>query len=194
MNLSMYNASVPVFTHGLKNLAAVLKKGADHAKARGIEPAVLVNARLFPDMFPLARQVQIATDMAKGGAARLAGVEVPSFPDTESSFEELQQRIARTLAFLKGLKATQYAGADARHIQLQMRMGSIGFDGRDYLVGWVLPNFYFHLATAYNILRHNGVELSKADFLGSVPGAQMPTTKPAKAKKVARRKPAGKKK
>ena len=194
MSLSMYNASVPMLIHGLKNLAGILEKGADHAKAKGFEPAVLVNARLFPDMFALARQVQIATDMAKGGGARLAGVEVPSYPDTESTFPELRERVARTIAFLKSLKPAQFEGAEKRAIQLQMRMGAIGFEGQSYLVGWVLPNFYFHLTTAYNILRHNGVELSKADFLGQVPGAKMPQAKPAPKKRATAKKRAPAKK
>ena len=160
--------SIPVMIHHLKNLAAILKKGADHAKARGIDPDVLINARLYPDMFPLVRQVQIATDSAKGAAARLAGVEVPSFPDTEKSFPELQARVARTVAFLKSVKPAQFADAAGRDIQLQMRMGRIGFDGESYLLGWALPNFYFHLTTAYDILRHNGVPLGKRDFLASL--------------------------
>jgi len=187
MPLSMYQTSVPVLIHNLKTLAAILKKGADHAKTRGIEPSVLVNARLFPDMFPLSRQVQIATDMAKGGAARLAGVEMPSFPDTESSFPELQERIAKTVAFLKSIKPAQLEGSEAREVQLQMRMGSIAFNGQNYLLGWVLPNVYFHITTAYNILRHNGVELGKWDFLGKAPGADIrggPAKKPARQKKA----------
>jgi hypothetical protein len=188
MSQSMYAATVPVLIHGLKNLAAILKKGADHAKAKGIEPAVLVNARLYPDMFPLARQVQIATDMAKGGGARLAGTEVPSFADTETSFPELQERVTRTIAFLKSLKPAQFDGAGSRVIHLQMRMGAIDFDGQSYLAGWVLPNFYFHTTTAYNILRHNGVELGKWDFLGKVPGARMVQAKPPRARKAARAK------
>jgi hypothetical protein len=186
MSLSMHAISIPVMIHNLENLAAILKKGADHAQAKGIDPAVLVNARLFPDMFPLARQVQIATDSAKGAAARLSGSEIPSFPDTETSFPELQSRVARTIAFLKSIKPARFDGADARDIQLQMRMGSIGFDGQSYLLGWALPNFYFHLTTAYNILRHNGVELGKWDFLGKVPGSRTAAAKPP-AKKAAKR-------
>jgi len=172
MSLSMYDASVPVFVHNLKVLAALLKKGAAHAKARGIDPAVLVNARLFPDMFPLARQVQIATDMAKGGGARLAGVEIPSLADTETTFPELQERVSRTLAFLKTLRPAQFEGSEARAIQLQLRIGKLEFSGAQYLLGWVLPNLYFHVTTTYNILRHNGVELGKADFLGRAPAAK----------------------
>jgi hypothetical protein len=191
MSLDMHHASIPVLIHGLRNLSAILKKGADHAKAKGIDPAVLLNARLFPDMFPLTRQVQIATDMAKGCAARLAGIENPVFPDTEASFPELQERVTRTIAFLRSVKAAELRGSESRAIQLQMRMGAITFDrGQDFLAGWVLPNFYFHLATAYNILRHNGVELSKGDFLGKVPGAVMPgaARAPAKKKKPAKAK------
>ena len=187
MSVSLYTVSIPVMIHNLKNLAAILKKGADHAKARGIDPEVLINARLSPDMFPLVRQVQIATDSAKGAAARLAGVDVPSFPDTEKSFPELQARVARTIAFLKSVKPAQLEDADQRDIQLQLRMGSVGFDGESYLVGWALPNFYFHVTTAYNILRHNGVDLGKWDFLGKVPGARMAPAKPA-ARKPARAK------
>lgn len=190
MSLSMYQASIPVLIHNLKTLAAILKKGADHARARGIEPAVLLNARLFPDMFPLVRQVQIATDMAKGGGARLAGVEIPSFPDTEASFPELQQRITRTVAFLKSIKPERLEGSEQREVNLQMRMGAVSFTGQSYLLGWVIPNVYFHVTTAYNILRHNGVELGKWDFLGKAPGAVIRTGKPAKkpAKKRAPRK------
>jgi uncharacterized protein len=173
MSLSMYQASVPVLIHNLKALAGILKKGADHARARGIDPAVLVDARLFPDMFPLARQVQIATDMAKGGAARLAGVEIPSFPDTESSFPELQERITRTIAFLKSIRPAQLEGSERREVNLQMRMGAVSFTGQYYLLSWVMPNVYFHVTTAYNILRHNGVPLGKMNFLGQVPGMQM---------------------
>jgi hypothetical protein len=181
----MYQASVPVLIHNLKALSAILKKGADHARARGIDPAVLVDARLFPDMFPLVRQVQIATDMAKGGAARLAGVEVPSFPDTESSFPELQERIARTIAFLKGIKPAQLEGSEQREVNLQMRLGAVSFTGQYYLLSWVMPNVYFHVTTAYNILRHNGVELGKWDFLGKAPGANIKAGKAGKAGKPA---------
>ena len=189
MSVSMYNATVPVLVHGLKNLSTILKAGADHAKDKGIDPAVLVNARLYPDMFPLARQVQIATDMAKGGAARLAGVEIPSYPDTETSFPELQKRLARTIAFVKSVSAAQLAGSAARDIQLQLRVGSIGFSGQAYLLGWVMPNFYFHATTAYNILRHNGVVLGKWDFLGKPPGVKPPAGKPpARARKPAKKK------
>jgi hypothetical protein len=166
MSISMYAASVPVFTRLLKNLRGVLEKGAAHAAARKIDPAVLVQGRLFPDMFPLSRQVQIASDTAKGCAARLAGVEVPKFEDTETTFPELLARIDKTLGFLKTLQPAQIDGSEERKVTLQMRTGPREFDGLNYLLHFATPNFYFHCATAYNILRHNGVELGKPDFLG----------------------------
>ncbi|GAB2887501.1 DUF1993 family protein [Uliginosibacterium flavum] len=167
MALTMYEASIPALKKTLSSLAAILAKAAEHAQTKKIEPAVLVNARLFPDMFALARQVQIATDQAKGCAARLAGVEIPKFEDTETSFEELQVRIAKTIAFLDGVSADQINASEARDIVLQLHETRLEFKGADYLLNWVLPNFYFHVTTAYNILRHNGVEIGKRDFLGS---------------------------
>jgi len=166
MTISMYSASVPVFIRALGNLAGVLEKGAAYAEAKKIDQSVLLNSRLYPDMFPLARQVQIATDMVKGGAARLAGVEPPPYADTEASFAELQARIAKTMNFLNSLKQEQIEGSEGRAITLANRFGTLEFTGLDYLVGFVLPNLYFHSATAYNILRHCGVELGKQDFLG----------------------------
>jgi len=162
----MYDASIPALKKTLSSLAAILAKAAEHAQTKKIEPAVLVNARLFPDMFALARQVQIATDQAKGCAARLAGVEIPKFEDTETSFEELQARIAKTIAFLDGVSVAQINGNEDRDIVLQLHETRLEFKGADYLLNWVLPNFYFHVTTAYNILRHNGVEIGKRDFLG----------------------------
>lgn len=167
MSLSMYDASVPVFVRMLENLAAILKKAESHAEARKIDPAVLVGGRLAPDMFPLTRQVQIATDGAKGGAARLAGVEIPSYPDTETTFGELQERVAKTVAFLKSLPADQIEGSETRVITLKMRGVDASFPGQPYLLNFVLPNFYFHLAATYLILRHNGIELGKMDYLGA---------------------------
>lgn len=165
MALSMYDASVPVLKHMLNNLAVILQKSAEHAESRKIEPGVLVNARLFPDMFPLARQVQIATDQAKGCAARLAGIAIPSFEDNETTFDELLARIAKTTAFLDSIEAQQIDGSEDRDIVLQLHEIKLEFKGQDYLLKWVLPNFYFHVTTAYNILRHNGVEIGKRDFL-----------------------------
>jgi uncharacterized protein len=167
MSLSMYQASVPVFTRTLHNLRAILQKGEAHAQARKIEPSVLLNARLYPDMFPLVRQVQIATDMAKGAAARLAGVEVPRYEDTETRFDELCARIDKTLGFIGQYGALQIDGSEERPITLKTGRGELHFKGQAYLLHFVLPNLYFHSATAYNILRHNGVELGKMDYLGA---------------------------
>jgi hypothetical protein len=169
----IYQCSKPMFVHNLKNLAAILKKAAADAKARGIDPAVLLGARLSPDMFPLVRQVQVATDQAKGCCSRLAGVDNPVFVDDETTFAELDTRIKRTLDFIGGLKASQFAGSESREIVMQMPIGTLSFNGLDYLNGWALPNFYFHYSAAYNILRHNGVALGKTDFLGVAPGVKM---------------------
>ena len=166
MSLSMYQASIPMLLRGLDNLAAILAKAAAYAAARKIAPEVLLNARLAPDMLPLVRQVQIVSDTAKGCAARLAGIEVPSFADTEASFPELQERLAKTVTFLKGMAPEQIDGSEERAIVLKAHDQEIHFTGRTYLLGFVLPNFYFHLTTAYGILRHNGVEIGKKDYLG----------------------------
>ena len=167
MTLSMYQASVPVFTRMLTNLAAILTKAEAHAAARKIEPAVLLATRLFPDMFALTRQVQLSCDFAKNTTARLAGVEIPKFPDEETSFAELQARIAKTLDYVKGFQAGQIDGAEAREITLPIGGQPMTFTGQEFLLYFALPNFYFHITTAYDILRHCGVELSKRDFLGA---------------------------
>jgi hypothetical protein len=169
----MYQSSAAVLTHHLKNLSAILKTAAKDAKTRGIDPDVLLIGRLAPDMMPLVRQVQIATDHAKGCCARLAGVESPVFEDNETSFAELQARIKKTLAFIRTIKRAQFEGSESKDIVLTIPIGKLSFNGADYLNGWVLPNFYFHYSAAYNILRHNGVQLGKMDFLGMVPGMQM---------------------
>ena len=166
MPLSMYNASIPALKHSLKSLATILRKASEHAASRNIAPGVLVNARLFPDMYALAKQVQIATDQAKGCAARLAGIEIPKFDDTETTFDELQARIVKTVAFLDSIKAEQINGSEDRDIVFLVHGTSMEFKGKDYLFEWVFPNFYFHLVTAYNILRHDGVEIGKNDYLG----------------------------
>lgn len=166
MSLSMYQASVPVLIRILGNLRNLLEKGAAHAESRKIEPAALTTFRLYPDMFPLSRQVQIATDMAKGCAGRLAGTEVPKYEDSESSFAELIARIDKTVAYLGGFTAAQIDGSEEREVLLPMRTGAMTFSGQNYLLQFVLPNVYFHAATTYNILRHNGVELGKMDFVG----------------------------
>ncbi|MCY1526281.1 hypothetical protein D9M68_612900 [compost metagenome] len=168
MSLTMYEASIPVLARMLDNLSNILKKAEANAQARGIEPNVFIESRLAPDMYPLVRQVQIASDMAKGCAARLAGVEVPSWADTETSFEELQARIAKTQEFIKGVDVAQLEGSESRTVVLKMRSGEISFSGRDYLLHFALPNFYFHVTAAYAILRHNGVDVGKMDFLGGV--------------------------
>jgi|SRR5690606_30131425 len=166
MSLSLYQTSVPVFVRMFGNLQAILDKAAAYAEARKIDPAVLLNARLAPDMHPLTRQVQIASDAAKGCAARLAGVEVPSFADTESSFAELQARIDRTLEFIRGLSPEQIDSGEGREVVLRFPGNELKFRGEDYLLHFVLPNFYFHVTTAYAILRHNGLDIGKMDYLG----------------------------
>jgi hypothetical protein len=167
MTISMYEASVPRFASMLRNLDAILAKAQDHAAARKIDPAVLIGARLFPDMLPFSKQVQIATDHAKGAVARLAGVEVPKFEDTEQSFEDLRARLARTIAFVESFNAAQIDGSEEREIALKVGGQELAFKGMPYLTGFALPNFYFHLVTAYNILRHNGVDIGKRDYIGN---------------------------
>jgi hypothetical protein len=166
MSLSMYQASVPALVRALGALSAILDKGVADAEARKIDPDVLVRARLAPDMHPLSRQIQIVSDTAKGGAARLAGIDPPSFPDTETTFPELKERIAKTLAFIQGIPADKFEGAEDRAITLKFPNGEMNFTGVEYLQGFVLPNLYFHVTTAYAILRHNGVPVGKRDFLG----------------------------
>lgn len=168
MSLSMYQASIPLFVRMFGNLAAILDKAALYADAKKIDPAVLLNARLAPDMHPLTRQVQIASDAAKGCAARLAGVEIPGFADTESSFAELQARIQKTLDFIQGFSPAQIDGSEEREVVMRFPGAELKFSGQDYLLHFVLPNFYFHLTTAYAILRHNGLEIGKMDYLGPV--------------------------
>ena len=168
MKLSMYQASVPVFTRMMNNLATILEKAAAHAEARKIDPAVLLNSRLFPDMFALSRQVQIVSDTAKGCAARLAGLEPPKYEDNEASFPELITRLKKTVDFLNTVSAEQIDGSEDKTITVPMRSGPLTFAGMPYLLGFAMPNFYFHLTTAYDILRHNGVEIGKMDYLGQV--------------------------
>ncbi|MGZ8273701.1 MAG: DUF1993 domain-containing protein, partial [Burkholderiaceae bacterium] len=160
--------SAPVFARMLRNLEALLDKGAAYAAARKIDPAVLVNARLFPDMFPLSTQVRIAGDFAKGAVARLTGNEPPKYEDNEATFEDLKARIAKTVAYVESFKPEQFGDAATRTVTMKMRGEDKSFDGTTYLANIVLPNFYFHITTAYDILRHNGVELGKRDFTGPV--------------------------
>lgn len=166
MSVSMYEAAVPTMVRGLENLAAILEKAAAHAEAKKIAPEVLVNARLFPDMFPLAKQVQIASDSAKGGCARLAQAEIPSYEDNETTFPQLAERARKTAAFLKTLKPEQFEGAEKRTVTWKVRAGERSMQGQPYLFTHVLPNFFFHCVTTYDILRHNGVDIGKGDFLG----------------------------
>jgi uncharacterized protein len=167
MKISMYQVSVPTFVRMLNNLGAVLDRGAAHAEVKKIDPSVLIGARLYPDMLPLARQVQIAGDTAKGAAARLAGLEPPKYEDTEMTFADLKGRIQKTVSYLDTLKAEQIDGSEDRSITLQIRGNPVLFQGLPYLLNQAIPNFYFHVTTAYDILRHCGVELGKADFLGT---------------------------
>jgi hypothetical protein len=162
----MYQASVPIFIRMLSNLSAILEKAAAHAEAKKIDPSVLVNSRLYPDMLPLARQVQIASDQAKGCGARLAGMEPPKFEDNEETFPELIARIQKTMSFLRELKPEQIDGAEEKTITLQLRNDTMTFNGMPYLLNFALPNFYFHVATAYGILRHCGIDIGKRDYLG----------------------------
>jgi uncharacterized protein len=167
MTISMYQASVPVLIRTLNNLVAILEKGAAHAETKKIDPKVLIQTRLFPDMFPLARQVQIASDIAKRGSAQLAGQEAPKHEDDETTFPELIARAQKTIAYLETLTPEQIDGTEAKSITIPMRDRSLTLDGLPFLFGFVLPNVYFHVTTTYNILRQCGVEVGKADFLGA---------------------------
>jgi uncharacterized protein len=167
MAMSMYAAAVPMMKTLLGALSGVLDKAEAFAKAKNVDPSVLANDRLAPDMFPLWRQVQIACDMARGGALRLAGRDVPTLPDVAPTFDSMRARIAETLAVIESVPATEIDGSEEREVVLKMRAGEMTFAGQRYLVGFVIPNLTFHCATAYNILRHNGVEIGKRDFLGS---------------------------
>jgi uncharacterized protein len=168
MSISMYEISIPVLTRGLTNLSAILDKAAAHATTKKFDSAVLASSRLFPDMYPLLRQVQIACDTAKGAAARLAEIEVPKHEDTEVTFAELKARIAKTVDFLKSISAAQVKDAESRSIEIKFPNGAWKFTGIDYLTGFVLPNFYFHTSMAYALLRKAGVEVGKGDFLGAI--------------------------
>jgi hypothetical protein len=167
MKLTMYQASVPVFARQLNSLAAILDKAAVHAEARKFDSSVLVTARLFPDMLPLSKQVQIASDHAKGAAARLAGLEPPKYEDTEASLADLVARIRKTVAFLETFGPGQIDGSDERPVSVTVRNNTLNFTGAEYLTRYALPNFYFHITTAYAILRHCGVDIGKKDFLGT---------------------------
>ncbi len=166
MSLTMYDASVPVFRQILTSLRDLLTKAETHAAERKIDPNALLQARLFPDMFALTRQIQIAADFAKGACARLAGVEVPKYEDTETSFADLRARLDKTVAFIDSLPKAQIVGSEAREVQTSAGPNSKTFTGQVYLTHYALPQFFFHATTAYAILRHNGVEVGKRDFMG----------------------------
>ena len=170
MAYSLYDASVPVLLNTLRNLAALLEKAEAHAKTAGVEVGSYLEGRLAPDMHPLTRQIQMASDAAKGGAARLAAVELPSFADDEKTWAEVKARVAKTIAYIETIKPAQVAGGEGRTIELPLPGRTMTFTGSDFLMRFVLPNFYFHVVTAYAILRHQGVPLGKMDFLaGSTP-------------------------
>jgi hypothetical protein len=166
MTISMFQASVPAFIRALNNLAAILEKGAAHAQANKIDEAVLLGSRLFPDMFPLTRQVQIASDTAKSGAGRLAGVEFPAYEDKETTFQELIARVRNTVAYLETLRPVQIDGSEDKTVSWQTRSSTKSMQGLPYLMNHLLPNVHFHVTTAYAILRHNGIQIGKKDFLG----------------------------
>jgi hypothetical protein len=168
MKISMYAMTVETCTSALTNLSTLLEKGAAHAAARKFDPAILVSARLAPDMFPLSRQVQIACDVAKNGAARLAGLEAPKFEDNEKTIDDLRARVARTIDYLRSVPASALEGSEDRHVKVPAGERTLEFDGLPYVQRFIIPNVFFHIATTYNILRHNGVEIGKRDFLGPV--------------------------
>ncbi|TPG11591.1 DUF1993 domain-containing protein [Rhodanobacter glycinis] len=166
MTLSMYQAAVPVFVRALGNLAHVLKKGEEHAKAKSVTDEVLLQTRLIPDMLPLVRQVQIACDMAARGAARLAGVEPMSFEDNETTLAQVHSRIERAIEYIQSFKPEQIDGSETRSIVLKTRTGEMTFEGQAYLLHFAIPNVFFHCTTAYDILRGAGTEIGKTDFIG----------------------------
>ncbi|MEW5881530.1 MAG: DUF1993 domain-containing protein [Pseudomonadota bacterium] len=168
MQISMYAASVPVFVKMLGNLSAILDKAAAYAEQKKVDPAVLLGARLYPDMFALTKQVQIACDFAKGAVARLAGHEPPTYEDNETTIADLKARIARTVEYIQTFTPEQLNGSETREVELKIRGETVRYPGLAYLLHVATPNFYFHITTAYGILRHNGVELGKRDFVGRV--------------------------
>jgi hypothetical protein len=168
MSLSMYQASAPRFANTLKNLAVLLDKTQAHCEAKKIDPLAITSFRLFPDMFPLNRQIWIATDTAKGAVARLAGIEIPKYDDVEQTIAELKARIAKTVDFVMSVPAAKIDGSADKDIAMKAGGKDVVFKGAQYLLGHAYPNFYFHCITAYNILRHNGIEVGKRDFLGTI--------------------------
>lgn len=164
----MYQASVPVFVKALNNLSAIMTKAEAEIAARKMDPAVFVNLRLAPDMFPFSRQIQIASDVAKGCIARLAGIEIPSYPDNEATFAELHERINKTIKFIQSVKPEQIDGTDDKQVIVKAGPRELKFKGEFYLLNFALPNVFFHVTTAYAILRHNGIQIGKSDYLGDL--------------------------
>lgn len=171
MSLSLYDASIPTFVHSLRALKAILDKAVVHAEARKFDPNVFVSSRLYPDMLPFSRQIQIATDAAKGAAARLSGTEPPKFEDNETTMVELIARLTKTIDYLESFKPEQFAGDDNRVITIKTPRITLNFTAVNFVRHWALANFFFHITTAYALLRHGGVEVGKQDFLGPVPQA-----------------------
>ena len=167
MQISMYRASVPVFARALRNVIAILRKAEAHAAERRIDPTVLLNYRLAPDMFALTRQVQIATDMAKGCVSRLAGVEIPAYEDREATFGELIARVEKCIAYLESFNPAQIDGTEDKTIVLKRPTGDVSYPGLQHLLEYVTPNVYFHCTATYSILRHCGVDVGKKDFIGA---------------------------
>ena len=168
MSLSMYQASVPVFVRMLTNLSAILDKAQAHAEAKKFDPAVYMNLRLFPDMLPFSKQVQIACDSAKLCCSRITGADAPKFEDNETSIAELKSRISKTIAYIETMTPAMLDGTEAKDVVLKLSGKDVTFKGQQYLLHFAQPNLYFHISTAYNILRHNGVEIGKLDYLGGV--------------------------
>jgi len=166
MSISMYDVSIPIFTLSLNNLSAILDKAESHTESKKVDSKVLAQARLIVDMLPLSSQIQIACDTAKGAAARLAGISIPKHEDTEATIAELKARIAKTLEFIKTVKPEQLQGSETREIVLQFPQNTLKFNGVNYLTNFALPNFFFHITIAYALLRKNGVDIGKRDFLG----------------------------
>jgi uncharacterized protein len=167
MKISVQASTIDIFTHALGNLSAILEKGVAHATAKKFDSNVLVTSRLAPDMLPLLKQVQIACDLAKNSAARLAGAEPPRFEDNEKTIEELRARIAKTVEYLKSIPAGALEGSEERDIKVPAGERTLEFKGLAFVQRWAIPNVFFHVTTAYNILRHNGVDIGKRDFLGN---------------------------
>ena len=168
MSISMYDASVPTFLHTLNALKALLQKAVAHAEAKKFDPNILAGVRLAPDMLPLAKQIQITSDVAKAAAARLTGTDAPKFEDNETTMDQLIARIDKTVDYLKSVNAKQFEGSETRTVTIVTPRQTFSFPGLAFLRHWAIPNFYFHVTTTYALLRHNGVEIGKADFLGAL--------------------------